>query len=223
MKPTKIITDIVMYILFLLLMGQYLLRDAPHEWLGMAFGGLFILHNILNLKWYMVLFKGKYNAVRIMQTAMNFLLLIAVICCMLSGVFVSQYIFDIGNGSTIVFGRTLHLVSTAWAFILMSLHFGMHLGAFIGMVKKISKNKSTANVLKCAFIIMAAVICLYGAYLFTKRRFWEELFHLMDFQKEYDYTKMFSVYCVESAAISAMFVVIGYCAKLILTKARKQK
>lgn len=34
----KICVDAVMYLLFLLLMGQYLLRDAPHEWLGLAAG-----------------------------------------------------------------------------------------------------------------------------------------------------------------------------------------
>lgn len=48
----KICVDVVMYLLFLLLMGQYLLRDAPHEWLGIAAGVFFILHNMLNYKWY---------------------------------------------------------------------------------------------------------------------------------------------------------------------------
>ena len=77
MKPTaimKISVDVVMYILFLLLMGQYLLRDAPHEWLGITAGMFFILHNVLNYKWYKSLFKGKYNAIRIVRTAVNILL-----------------------------------------------------------------------------------------------------------------------------------------------------
>ena len=119
MKPTaimKICMDVMMYSLFLLLMGQYLLRDAPHEWLGITAGMFFILHNLLNYKWYKAMFRGRYNAMRIVQTAVNILLLLAVLGCVISGIFASQYIFSVGNGSTIELGRFLHLVTTAWAF-----------------------------------------------------------------------------------------------------------
>lgn len=36
---------------------------------------LFLLHNILNYKWYAGLFEGKYNFYRIIHTTVNFLLL----------------------------------------------------------------------------------------------------------------------------------------------------
>lgn len=100
MKPTaimKICMDVMMYSLFLLLMGQYLLRDAPHEWLGITAGIFFILHNVLNYKWYKAMFRGRYNAIRIVQTAVNILLLLAVLGCVISGIFASQYIFSVGN------------------------------------------------------------------------------------------------------------------------------
>ena len=67
MKPSVIFKrsiDIVMYVLFLLLMGQCVLRGAAHEWLGIAVGVLFVLHNVLNYRWYKALFKGKYTALR---------------------------------------------------------------------------------------------------------------------------------------------------------------
>lgn len=72
MNPERAIktgVDAAMYILFLLLMGQYLLPGLPHEWLGIAAGVFFILHNLLNYKWYRTIFKGKYNGMRILQTA----------------------------------------------------------------------------------------------------------------------------------------------------------
>ena len=62
MKPNGILkrsVDVAMYVLFLLLMGQCVLRGAVHEWLGIAVGVLFILHNALNYKWYKALFKGR--------------------------------------------------------------------------------------------------------------------------------------------------------------------
>lgn len=224
MKPTailKICVDAVMYLLFLLLMGQYLLRDAPHEWLGLAAGVFFILHNILNYKWYKSLFKGKYKAMRSVQTAVNILLLLAVFGCMLSGIFASQYIFAVGNGSTIEFGRFLHLVTTAWAFILMSIHLGLHWTQFVGMAKKIDVNPKTQTLLRRFFRLLVIALCIYGVYLFIDRRFWEELLHLIDYQKEYNESKTFFVYLTESAVLSAMFTSITYYAKK-LTMHKKQ-
>lgn len=51
MKPNVAIkrsVDVAMYILFLLLMGQCVLRGAVHEWLGISAGILFLIHNALN-------------------------------------------------------------------------------------------------------------------------------------------------------------------------------
>ena len=222
MKPTaimKLCVDVMMYLLFLLLMGQYLLRDAPHEWLGLTAGMFFVLHNVLNYKWYKAMFRGRYNAMRIVQTAVNILLLLAVLGCVLSGIFASQYIFSVGNGSTIELGRFLHLVTTAWAFILMSIHLGLHWTKLIGLAKKVPMNHRVKTALCPFFQILVLAICIYGVYLFIDRRFWEELFHLIDYQKEYDESKTFLVYLMESVIMSSLFVAVTYYAnKLALYK-----
>ena len=224
MKPKaiiKICVDAVMYLLFLLLMGQYLLRDAPHEWLGLAAGVFFILHNVLNYKWYKSFFKGKYTAMRIVQTAVNILLLLAVFGCTLSGIFASQYIFAVGNGSTIEIGRYLHLVTTAWAFTLMSVHLGLHWTQFVGMAKKIPMPPKAKIMLRRFFRLLVIALCAYGVYLFIDRRFWEELFHLIDYQKEYDESKTFFVYLAESAVLSAMFTSVTYYAKKLIMRKKQ--
>ncbi|MCU6763512.1 Uncharacterised protein [uncultured Roseburia sp.] len=206
----KISIDVAMYLLFLLLMGQYLLRDAPHEWLGVTAGILFILHNIFNYKWYTAIFKGRYNAIRIAQTAVNLLLLLTVFGCMLSGIFSSQYIFSVGNGGTIELGRFLHLVTTAWAFILMSVHLGLHWTNFIGIAQKITINPKTQIFFRWFFRLIVIFLCIYGVYLFIDRRFWEELFHLIDYQKEYDESKTFLIYLMESVIMSSLFTAVTY-------------
>lgn len=211
----KTCVDVVMYLLFLLLMGQYLLRDAPHEWLGIAAGVFFILHNVLNYKWYKTVFKGRYKAIRIVQTAVNILLLLAVFGCILSGIFASQHIFSVGNGSTIEFGRFLHLVTTAWAFILMSVHLGLHWTKFMGMAKKIPMSQTAKIVSNRIFRVLVLALCVYGVYLFIDRRFWEELFHLIDYQKEYDESKTFLLYLMESAVMSSLFVAVTHYTKKI--------
>lgn len=207
-----------MYVLFLLLMGQCVLRGAPHEWLGIAIGILFVLHNVLNRRWYTALFRGKYTPLRAVQTAVNFLLIAAVLGCMISGVLVSQHIFSLAGGSGIELGRHLHLVTTAWAFVLMTVHLGLHWPIFTAVGKKLSLSEGQKKQLFRLCRILAVLVCAYGMYQFFDRRFWEELFHRIDYQKEYDYSQTVGSYFAGTAALSALFAAAGYLAKRFLQK-----
>ena len=216
--------DVIMYVFFLILMGQCVLRGAAHEWIGIAVSVLFVLHNVLNYKWYKALFKGKYTVLRSVQTAVNFLLILAVLGCAVSGVLISQHIFSVGSGSAIEFGRHLHLVITAWAFVLMTVHLGLHWSIFTAIGKKISMSEKARRSLHILGCVLAAGLCLYGLYQFVDRRFWEELFHLIDYQKEYDYSQSLPAYFIGTAALSVPFVAAAHYGKKLLDgKNRREK
>ena len=220
MKAKKLLrrgVDAVMYVLFLLLMGQCVLRGSAHEWLGIAAGALFVLHNALNYRWYTALFKGKYTAARVAQTAVNLLLAAAVLLCAVSSVLISQHIFYVARGSAIELGRRLHLAATAWAFVLMSAHLGLHLPLFAAAGKKIAVSGMARRNIRVVGCVLAAALCLYGAYQFVDRRFWEELLLMIDYQKEYDYSKSLVAYLAGTAALSAPFAAAAHCLKKRLT------
>lgn len=50
--------DVAMYILFLLLMGQCVLRGAVHEWLGISADILFLYTQRVELQMVLYAFKG---------------------------------------------------------------------------------------------------------------------------------------------------------------------
>ena len=125
-RTVKIIIDIAMYLIFVALMQEYLWSDGLHEWLGTTLFALFIAHTIFNFRWYQSLFKGKYTPARTTSAIINIALLAAMLCCMVSSVLVSGKVFAFLNLGGARIGRTLHLVSTAWTFVLMSLHMGLH-------------------------------------------------------------------------------------------------
>lgn len=219
----KTAIDAAMFALFLLLMAQYLLADAPHEWLGIALGILFLAHNGLNYRWYAALFRGKYGALRIVQTTIDFLLCIAMLGCMASGILVSENIFPLTSGAAYESGRRLHLVATAWAFLLMCLHLGLHWAQFTGMAKRVPLGKNAKTALRHIFRAIVLALCIAGLFLLIERRFWEELFYLIDYQKEYDYAQTLFVHMAGSAAIAVLFAAISYYLKkwlLLLAKRR---
>ena len=79
-KPKVISVDIAMTLGLLFLMGYHLWGDTAHEWVGAGIFVLFILHHILNWRWWAGLFKGKYSAVRILQVVIDLLTLTPLRC-----------------------------------------------------------------------------------------------------------------------------------------------
>ena len=92
-KKIRIVVDILMTVLLPLLMAYSLIGELFHEIIGTVIFVLFIVHHILNRKWYATLFKGKYTARRAFQTALDYLLLIVMILQPVSGILMSKHLF----------------------------------------------------------------------------------------------------------------------------------
>ena len=63
----KIILDLLMTVVLLALMAFQITGQELHEWFGAGMLVLFLMHNILNFKWYKNLFKGRYTMFRVLQ------------------------------------------------------------------------------------------------------------------------------------------------------------
>ena len=215
----KVCVDAAIAVLFLLLMGYHLLDGATHEWLGVSLFILFLAHNGLNYKWYLSLFKGKYGAVRIVQTVINVLLWAAMICCIVSSMCISAYAFT-WTHTNMMMGRKLHLGATVWAFVLMSLHLGFHWSYFIGMAKKIAKpSEKVSAILKWVFRAAVLAGCLYAATVFMSRGYFADMSFTVEFKfiSEVDYNKSVAQYFFESLSIMALITTVGYYLKKAIT------
>lgn len=222
MGIVRICLDVAMFVLFLLLMEQHLIPDAAHEWLGISLFVLFLIHNALNYRWYAALFNGRYNALRAVQTAIDFALWLSMIGCFISSLMISGTVFA---GLTVPgarYGADIHMVSTAWAFVLMSLHLGLHWAHFTAMAKRIRINGRLRIAAVWLLRVFALAVCAFGIWIFIDRAFYEELLLISEY-KNYDYAANAFVYMLETAALSAVFVSIAYYVKkLYLFIARRR-
>ena len=89
---------------------------------------------------------------------------------------ISGTVFKWMNLSGAGVGRKIHLITTAWSFILMSLYLGLHWSSFVALGKRIKINKTAKTVL--VWFLRAVVLALvaFGVYVFITRRFYEEMF-----------------------------------------------
>ena len=205
--------DITMTLLSIILMGgAYLFpSDIIHEILGMALFLLWAVHITLNRRWYSSIFRGKYNARRIMQTVINCAILICVIFLMISGIILSNHVFTfLGIESGLGFARTAHLLASHWYFLFMSLHIGMHVQMIAGKMK-VPREGFSSIIMRTIFIL----ISLYGIYAFIIRGIWRYLilqqkFFFLDFERGY------FLFALDYISIIILFAtVIHYINKLL--------
>lgn len=209
----KVVIDFLMTVLLLLLMAYQIIGQELHEWIGAGMLMLFVSHNFLNLRWYRNLFKGKYKLLRIVQTVINFSLLLTMLCLGFSGVVMSRYVFAAFpvNGP-IATARTMHLAASYWGFVLMSIHLGFHWSMIFGMFRNLLNGKKKANIILWVAIVLFAG---YGLYLFIQKNIISYMFLKVQFVF-FDFEQNTVSVFVEYLAIMGFWIFIAcYAAKAI--------
>lgn len=205
MKKYRIILDIIMTLLFIILMGYYVTDNIVHEVLGTITFVLFIIHNILNIKWYKSIFKGKHNFQRTFHIVINLLLFIAMLGIMISGIMISSDVFDFLNIKTTMFGRSLHMISVSWGFVLMAIHVGLHITGIMNKLNTKMKNSTFEYV----YYFILLLLIGFGIYSFISLKLWEEMFLLVDF-KFFDYEQSTILFYLKYIAILLSISLVIY-------------
>ena len=165
-NKTRMIIDISMTVLLPLLMAYSLIGEAFHEVVGTAIFLLFIVHHILNRKWYGALFKGRYNTRRIFQTVLDLVLLVFMILQPVSGILMSKHLYTFLPALPVsAWARSVHMLLAYWGYILLSIHAGTHL---IAPLRKLHGKNRKIFVTICAIM---SCISAYGCAAFIKRGF----------------------------------------------------
>ena len=221
-RVLKIIVDIAMTAALLLLMAFELVGRQAHEWSGIVMFVLFVIHHILNRKWTGHLLRGKYPPIRILQTLLAVLILICMLSSMVSGIVLSEYVFEafsIRGGWS--WAGILHMLAAYWGFVLMSLHVGIHWNMMLGIAGKAvgkSSGKDAARPKACGtWIIRLAGVLIagYGIYAFGKRQIGMYLLLESEFVF-FNFEELRIYFFIDYLAVMGLFIWIGhYAAKLI--------
>lgn len=207
-------------ILFVLMSYQYT-GGNNHEIAGAAMLILFILHHILNISWYKNLGRKKYRGARILQTAIDILLLVDMLGLMISGIAMSRYMFtflDLGIGASVA--RTLHMTCSYGGFLLMGFHIGLHYAMIINMVGKMfgieKKQRLRTIVLRC----MATAIAGYGIYALEKRGLLGYIVQKNQFAF-FNNEEPVVFFIIDYVAIMGLMIFISYYMQKIIMKMHK--
>ncbi len=204
MRIVKKAVDAGMTVLLLCLMAYQVTGEVLHEWCGIGMTALLIVHHILSRGWTASLFKGKYNAYRIVSTAVNALLFVSIVLTAVCGMSMSSHAAPFLYGMLPVsVARRFHLSMSFWSFVLMGLHLGLHVPAMTAGWKM---NGTVKTVLGAAFSFYAG----FGLMLLVKNGIPDYLCFRTPFAF-FDYEKTALTVFAENFVMLLAFVFLGAC------------
>ena len=209
----QVFQDTVMLFILLSLMGYHLWGEYIHELLGVTLFTTIILHTALNLHWFKNLKQREYSAFRILQIAINSLLLVVFIAAIISGLMLSQHLFPnlmIHNASDFV--RKTHMLSVHWGQLLIALHLGMHWKMLANFFCKIWHVYPDSLLATRVMPVIFTLISIYGCYAFIQRSLLSYLFMQVDFSFfDFDEPKLFFY-----ADFLSMIIFVAYLTRYLI-------
>lgn len=171
-KAVKISLDVLMLVLFIYLMSYRVTRALGlHAIFGASLFGLFILNHALNWRFYRSMFHGRYGFRRVLLIVSDLLLTVAMLFMAASSFGMSGAVVDLGITMTQA-ARDMHVVSTAWGYVLMSLHLGFHLHSLLVKVER----KAKGTVMEYPVYVLLAAGTVFGVFVFAKSELWQDMF-----------------------------------------------
>lgn len=205
-----------------LLMEYSMIGETAHECLGAAMLVLFIVHHVLNFRWFKFFVKGKYTSVCIFGTIINLLLLADMLCMAISGIVLSRYVFSflpIEGGAS--FARRLHMLGSYWGLVLMSVHIGMHWTMVLRIFCKATALPPSKR-RKIVIQVCCLTISVYGVYAFITRQILDYMLLKIQFVF-FDFNETLFRFLLDYLAIMALFAVASYyLSKLFVRKGHRK-
>lgn len=202
-KTARMTIDIAMTVLLPMMMAYSLIGEAFHEITGTALLVLFIVHHILNRRWYGSLRKGRYNARRVFQTVLDMMLLVFMIAQPVSGILMSKHVYTFLPALPVsAQARSVHMMLAYWGYVLMCLHAGTHLTGPFGRMKK---SRMAGRVCIC---IALGAVSVYGLTAFFKRGFPGYMSGTTMFAF-FDFSEPIAWFILDYLAVMVLFMMAG--------------
>lgn len=216
----KITIDIIMTTLMLLAMAYQLTGNFLHEIIGVTLFILFFLHNMLNIKWYKAIYKGKYNLRRIISTVVNVFMLSSMIFLMITGIMISKDVFaflEISGGFAV---RGLHIFAAAWGLVFMSVHVGMHWQMIINMTTKVTGHTEKNVIVTIIMRLITLGVVVYGIKSFFVLDISSKLFMQTTFSY-WNFDESTIGFFLSYLSIMGIYIVVTYYLLILINKVHK--
>ena len=167
----KIYLDATIFVLFILVMSFHFLPRILHEILGLAMAAAVFLHLVLNRYWIFSLVRGNRTSRKKFSVLINFLLLASFLVTLVTGFFISNYVFDGVVSLELRRNVTIHILHHSASYLMMILigvHLGLHWQEIWGkIIRRFGLRKKVLSYRIFCRLVVSVLICggIYGSFL----------------------------------------------------------
>jgi len=201
----QVLQDALMTVLLLVLMGFHLHGETVHEWAGIIFTLLIILHLYLNRHRLWSLSQNIPLTMRVVNRAINAVTFAVILTAVVSGMMLSRHILlalPFHNPASWV--RKVHMTSVYWGMLILALHIGLHwkmLATFFCRIMNIANNSLLANIIMPGIF---SLIALLGLYALLNQNYLDYVLIKVDFSF-FDYDESALLFYLRYLAIIVLF------------------
>ena len=204
----QVMQDTLITLLLLVLMGFHLQGEIIHEWAGIIFTLLIILHLYLNRRRLWLLSMKIPLSMRIVNRAINVVTFVVILTAIVSGMMLSRHILlDLPFHNPASWVRKIHMTSVHWGMLILALHIGLHwkmLATFFCRILNISDDSRFANVIMPGIF---SIIALLGLYWLLNQNYLDYLLMKVDFSF-FDYDESTLLFYLRYLAIIVLFALM---------------
>jgi cytochrome b561 len=210
----KLSIDLVMTLFFIASLAFRITGDTLHEWLGIALCALFVVHGLINWRWFRNVLRGRYRFRRTLNTAINLSLLLAMLLLAVCGMANSRHALGFLQLPGSMEFRRIHSFTAYWGLALIGIHAGMHWTTVINAARKMAGMSGESRFRKTLLRILAAVILGFGVWASYDRDMGSKLFRGFSFDF-WDPSRPAALFFVSNLAILGLYAgVTHFCMKL---------
>lgn len=205
----KLSIDLIMTILMMLALAFRITGDTAHEWIGLSFFLLFVVHNVLNFHWYKHLLKQRqnYSFKWVLNLIINCMLVVVMGTVVITGFMQSKVIlsyFELQSGMVL---RQIHTIASYWGYVLVSIHLGVHWQMIYKQLFGKLAKPTAIRLPRLGLQALGFTMALGGVWAFVQRDMYSKLFQAMTFDFWDKSTALFFAY---QLLIMVLFVWITY-------------
>lgn len=199
---------LVVTLLYIVALGYRLTGAVSHEWIGLAFYALCMLHLVVNRCWFKRITKGRYTFRRHISTVLNILLSLSMMILCVTGILGSRHIFGFLSFNGDMDIRQLHTFVAYWGLVLLGIHTGLQ---WTKVLTGLRGAPGIANmvVMKGIRIGLLLLMVVYGVWASFDRAMGSKLFLGFSFDF-WDTGRPELLFYTHNLAILALYTVFTY-------------
>lgn len=152
-------------------MSFHFLPRVLHEILGLVMAATVFLHLVLNRHWIFSLVRANRTSRKKFSILINFLLLASFLVTLVTGIFISNYVFSEVVSLELRRNVTIHLLHHSASYLMMILigiHLGLHWQEILGrVIRRFALRKNSIGYKILCRVVVAILICagIYDSFL----------------------------------------------------------